>query len=160
MRFVRRKCSRRFAKFCEQALDALPQGVRVAGKRSVGLREISCELDVDEEFQVRAADHAFPLAAVEKGSQQNGSFERRGNSPNNIVDRHDRFVAFGIAGNARFAFRPFERGAFGHARNGKRQGNAAPGVLESRGFQEALPPDAARCLRPEAVDNGARVAGP
>jgi hypothetical protein len=50
IRFGRRGSSRRFAKFCEQALDALPQGVRVAGKHTVWLSEVSFELDADEDF--------------------------------------------------------------------------------------------------------------
>ena len=89
----------------------MPQGVRIAGKLSVRLSEVSFELDVDEDFEVRPRDDAFPLAAVEKVPQENGSLERFGNSPNDIVGRHEGSVAFGIAGNARFAFGPFEHRA-------------------------------------------------
>ena len=76
---------------------------------------------MDKEFEVRTRDDAFSLTAVEKVPQENGSLERRGNSTNNIIGQHDGFVAFGVAGNARFASGPVEHRAFGHARNGKRQ---------------------------------------
>jgi hypothetical protein len=135
--FGRRGGSRRFAKFSEEALDALPQRVRVGSKRSVQLTEVSFELDVDEEFEVGTGDEALPLAAGKKVPQENGSFERFWDSPNNIIGRRDRFIPFGVAGSSCFTFGPIEHAAFGHARDGKRQvGIPRQEFRRVEGFQE------------------------
>src|SRR5260370_40938315 len=63
----RRRSSRGFAKLLEQALNLLPQGVRVF---PVLLSEIPFELDMDKKFQVQAGEQAFSLAAAEQIPQE------------------------------------------------------------------------------------------
>ena len=111
----RRRSSRGFAKLLEQALNLLPQGVRVF---PVSLCEIPFELEMDKKFQVRAGEQPFSLAAAEKMPQEDRLLDGFGNSKDNF-GFSDRFVAFCIAGSAGLALRPLEHAAFCHAGDGK-----------------------------------------
>ena len=111
----RRRSSRGFAKLLEQALNLLPQGVRVF---PVLLSEIPFELDMDKKLQVRAGEQPFSLAAAEKMPQEDRLLDGFGNSKDNF-GFCDRFVAFCIAGSAGLALRPLEHAAFRHAGDGK-----------------------------------------
>ena len=111
----RRRSSRGFAKLLEQALNLLPQGVRVF---PVLLSEIPFELDMDKKLQVRAGEQPFSLAAAEKMPQEDRLLDGFGNSKDNF-GFGDRFVAFCIAGTAGLALRPLEHAAFRHTGNGK-----------------------------------------
>jgi len=111
----RRRSSRGFAKLLEQALNLLPQGVRVF---PVLLSEIPFELDMDKKLQIRACEQPFSLAAAEKMPQEDRLLDGFGNSKDNF-GFGDRFVAFCIAGSASLALRPLEHAAFRHAGDGK-----------------------------------------
>ena len=54
-------CARGMAELSEQALDALPQRVRIL---AVGLAQMSFELDANQEFDVRPGEQPFSLTAA------------------------------------------------------------------------------------------------
>ena len=63
--FIRRR-PRRSSKFAEEAFDSLAKRIGIDGGRSIRLPEISLELDVDEEFEVRPGHKTFSLTTTKK----------------------------------------------------------------------------------------------
>ncbi len=119
----------RVAELVEQALDLLPQRIRVF---PVTLCEIRFELDVDEKAQVRAGQQPFPLAATEEMPQEDSPLDRFGNSADGIGPS-DWLVAFRVAGSAILAIGPLIHAALHRARDGKGE-MGIPGE-QSRGVE-------------------------